>query len=94
MEKSRSALQKIRTMMDLGIYNEFLKNSEDRLRELNRRYPFSEEYLMAQVRTIINRRLAQINYLSVVLEGSFVFSDTPEKHDFWYDIVDELRSEI
>ncbi len=94
MEKSRNALQKIRTMKDLGIYNKFLKNSEDRVRELNRWYSFSEEYLMTQVRTIINRRLSRINYLSVVLEMSFVFSDTPEKQDFWYDIVDELRSEI
>lgn len=94
MEKSRNALQKIRTMKDLGIYNKFLKNSEDRVRELNRWYSFSEEYLMTQVRTIINRRLTQINYLSVVLEMSFIFSDTPEKQDFWYDIVDELRSEI
>lgn len=94
MEKSRNALQKIRMMRDLGIYNRFLKNSENRIRELNRMYSFSEEYLMTQARTIINRRLNQINYLSVVLEMSFIFADTPEKETFWYDIVDELRSEI
>lgn len=94
MEKPRNALQKIRTMKDLGIYNKFLNNSEDRIRELYRMYSFSEDYLMTQVRTIINRRLSQINYLSVVLEMSFVFSDTPEKQDFWNDIVEELRSEI
>ena len=94
MEKPRNALQKIRTMKDLGIYNIFLKNSENRIRELYRMYSFSEDYLMTQVRTIINRRLSQINYLSVVLEMSFAFSDTPEKEDFWYGIVDELRSEI
>lgn len=93
MEKSRNALQKIRTMEDLGIYNSFLKNSEDRIRELYRMYSFSEDYLMTQVRTIINRRLNQINYLSVVLEMSFIFANTPEKEKFWYDIVDELRSE-
>lgn len=57
-------------------------------------YSFSEDYLMAQVRTIINQRLSQINYLSVVLEMSFVFSDTPEKQDFWNNIVEELISEI
>lgn len=94
MEKSRNALQKIRMMRDLGIYNRFLNNSENRIRELNRMYSFSEEYLMTQARTIINRRLNQINYLSVVLEMSFIFADTPEKEKFWYDIVDELRSEI
>lgn len=94
MEKSRNALQKIRMMRDLGIYNRFLKNSENRIRELNRMYSFSEEYLMTQAQTIINRRLNQINYLSVVLEMSFIFADTPEKEKFWYDIVDELRSEI
>lgn len=94
MEKPRNSLQKIRTMKDLGIYNRFLKNSENRIRELYRMYSFSEEYLMTQVRTIINRRLNQVNYLSVVLEMSFTFADTPEKEKFWYDIVDELRSEI
>lgn len=94
MEKPRNALQKIRTMKDLGIYNKFLNNSEDRIRELYRMYSFSEDYLMTQVRTIINRRLSQINYLSVVLQMSFVFSDTPEKQDFWNNIVEELISEI
>lgn len=94
MEKPRNALQKIRTMKDLGIYNIFLKNSENRIRELYRMYSFPEDYLMTQVRTIINRRLSQINYLSVVLEMSFVFSDTPEKQDFWNNIVEELISEI
>lgn len=94
MEKSRNALQKIRTMKDLGIYNKFLNNSEDRIRELYRMYSFSEDYLMTQVRTNINRRLSRINYLSVVLEMSFIFADTPEKEKFWYDTVDELRSEI
>lgn len=33
-------------------------------------------------------------FYSVVLEMSFIFADTPEKEKFWYDIVDELRSEI
>nr|DAK77090.1 MAG TPA: hypothetical protein [Caudoviricetes sp.] len=94
MEKSRNALQKIRTMKDLGIYNKFLKNSEDRIRELNRRYSFSEDYLMTQVRTIISRRLREYNYLSEVIDTSFIFSDTPEKQDFWNNIVEELLSEI
>ena len=94
MEKPRNAVQKIQKMKDLGIYNRFLKNSENRIRGLYRMHSFSEEYLMTQVRTIVNRRLIQINYLSVVLEMSFIFADTPEKEKFWYDIVDELRSEI
>lgn len=94
MEKPRNVVQKIQKMKDLGIYNKFLNNSEDRIRELYRMYSFSEDYLMTQVRTIINRRLSRINYLSDVLEMSFIFADTPEKQDFWYDIVDELRSEI
>jgi hypothetical protein len=81
-------------MKDLGIYNKFLKNSEDRIRELNRRYSFSEDYLMTQVRTIISRRLREYNYLSEVIDTSFIFSDTPEKQDFWNNIVEELLSEI
>lgn len=94
MEKPRTIFQKVEKMKEMGIYNIFLKNSENRIRELYRMYSFSEDYLMTQARTIINRRLSQINYLSVVLEMSFVFSDTPEKQDFWDNIVDELRSEI
>lgn len=94
MEKPRNALQKIRTMKDLGIYNIFLKNSEDRIRELNRRYSLPEDYLMTQVRTIISRRLRGYNYLSEVIDTSFIFSDTPEKQDFWNNIVEELISEI
>lgn len=94
MEKSRNALQKIRTMKDLGIYNKFLNNSEDRIRELYRMYSFPEDYLMTQVRTIISRRLREYNYLSEVIDTSFIFSDTPEKQDFWNNIVEELISEI
>lgn len=94
MEKSRNALQKIRTMKDLGIYNIFLKNTENRIRELNRRYSFSEEYISNQARSIINTRLREYSYLSSVLETSFIFSDTPEKQDFWDSIVEELISEI
>lgn len=94
MEKSRNAVQKIQKMKDLGIYNRFLKNSENRIRELYRMYSFSEDYLMTQVRTIISRRLREYNYLSDVIDTSFIFSDTPEKQDFWNNIVDELRSEI
>lgn len=94
MEKPRNALQKIRMMKDLGIYNRFLKNSEDRIRELYRRYSFSEEYLSNQARSIINTRLREYKYLSNVLETSFIFSDTPEKQDFWNNIVEELISEI
>lgn len=94
MEKSRNAVQKIQKMKDLGIYNRFLKNSENRIRELYRMHSFSEDYLMTQVRTIISRRLRQYNYLSGVINTSFIFADTPEKQDFWNNIVDELRSEI
>ena len=94
MEKPRNAVQKIQKMKDLGIYNRFLKNSENRIRELYRMYSFSEDYLMTQVRTIISRRLREYNYLSDVIDTSFIFSDPPEKQDFWNNIVDELRSEI
>lgn len=94
MEKPRNAVQKIQKMKDLGIYNRFLKNSENRIRKLYRMYSFSEDYLMAQVLTIISRRLIEYNYLSDVIDTSFIFSDTPEKQDFWNNIVDELRSEI
>lgn len=94
MEKSRNVVQKIQKMKDLGIYNRFLKNSENRIRELYRMYSFSEDYLMTQVRTIISRRLREYNYLSEVIDTSFIFSDTPEKQDFWNNIVEELISEI
>lgn len=94
MEKSRNVVQKIQKMKDLGIYNRFLKNSENRIRELYRMYSFSEEYISNQARSIINMRLREYNYLSSVLETSFIFSDTPEKQDFWDSIVEELTSEI
>lgn len=94
MEKPRNAVQKIQKMKALGIYNRFLENSENRIRKLYRMYSFSEDYLMTQVRTIISRRLREYNYLSDVIDTSFIFSDTPEKQDFWNNIVDELRSEI
>lgn len=94
MEKPRNALQKIQKMKDLGIYNRFLKNSEDRIRELNRMYSFSEDYLSNQMHVIIGQRLRNYNYLSEVIDTSFIFSDTPEKQDFWNNIVEELISEI
>lgn len=94
MEKPRNAVQKIQKMNSLGICCRFLENSENRIRELYRMYSFSEDYLMTQVRTIISRRLREYNYLSDVIDTSFIFSDTPEKQDFWNNIVDELRSEI
>ena len=94
MEKPRNALQKIQKMKDLGIYNRFLKNSEDRIRELNRMYSFSEDYLSNQIHVIIGQRLRNYNYLSEVIDTSFIFSDTPEKQDFWNNIVEELISEI
>lgn len=43
MEKPRNAVQKIQKMKDLGIYNRFLENSENRIRELYRMYSFSYE---------------------------------------------------
>lgn len=94
MEKSRNAVQKIQKMEDLGIYNRFLKNSEDRIRELYRTYSLPEEYLMTLALKKISRRLIVYNFLSDAIESSFLFSDTPEKQDFWNNIVDELRSEI
>ena len=94
MEKSRNAVQKIQKMKDLGIYNRFLKNSEDRIRELYRTYSLPEEYLMTLARKKISRRLIVYNFLSDAIKSSFLFSDTPEKQDFWNNIVDELRSEI
>lgn len=94
MEKSRTAVQKVAKLKDLGIYNRFLKNSEDRIRERYRMYSFSEEYLSDLTHNHISRRLRDYNYLSDVIEVSFIFVDTPEKEDFWYDIVDELRREI
>lgn len=94
MEKSRNSLQKIQKMKDLGIYNMFLKNSENRLREIYRHYSLDDSRMISLVRNETNRRLNLYNYLSAVLETSFVFSDTPEKEKFWFEIVDELRSEI
>lgn len=94
MEKSRNVVQKIQKMKDLGIYNRFLKNSEDRIRELYRMYSLPEEYLMTLARKKISRRLIVYNFLSDVIDTSFIFADTPEKQDFWDSIVEELTSEI
>ena len=35
-----------------------------------------------------------IDSMTDVIAASFIFSDTPERKEFWYDIVDELRGEI
>lgn len=94
MEKSGNAVQKIQKMKDLGIRNRFLKNSEDRIRELYRTYSLPGEYLMTLARKRISRRLIVYNFLSDAIESSFLFSDTPEKRDFWNNIVEELISEI
>lgn len=94
MENPRNSLQKIQKMKEMGIYNRFLKNSENRLREMYRNYSLDDSHMASLVRNETNRRLNLYNYLSEVLERSFVFADTPEKQDFWYNIVDELRSEI
>lgn len=83
MENYRNAVQKVAKMKELGIFDKWVSNTDKqatgfKLNCVQRR----------------NMLLSKYAYLSDMIEASFIFSDTPEKQDFWNNIVEELLSEI
>lgn len=91
MENYRNAVQKVAKMKELGIFDKWVSNTDERTKKFNSMTTIRQELSCVQRR---NRLLSKYAYLSDMIESSFRFSDTPEKEDFWYDLVDELRSEI
>lgn len=91
MEKSRNAVQKVAKMKELGIFDKWVSNTDKRTTEFENMSPIKPELNCVQMR---NRLLSKYAYLSDMIEASFIFLDCPEGRQFWYDLVNELRSEI
>ena len=89
MEKSRNAVQKVKKMKELGIFDKWVSNTDKRTMEFTSITTVRQELICEQWR---NRLLSNYAYLSDMIEASFIFSDCPEGRQFWYDLVDELRS--
>lgn len=87
MEKKRNALQKIRTMKELGIFDKWVTNTDNRTRKCGNH----TKHCCVQRR---NELLTKYEFLSDMIDYSFLFVYTPEGRKFWSDIVEELRSEI
>lgn len=83
MEKQRTMFQKVEKMKELGIFDKWVSNTDKRTTEI--------KLNCVQRRNML---LSEYTYLSDMIEASFVFSDCPEGRQFWYDLVDKLRSEI
>lgn len=91
MENYRSSQQKVEKMKELGIFDKWVSNTDERTKKFNSMTTIRQELSCVQRR---NRLLSKYAYLSDMIESSFRFSDTPEKEDFWNNIVEELISEI
>ena len=91
MEKSRTAVQKVAKLKEMGIFDKWVLNADKRARDFENTNPIKQELNGVQRR---NRLLATHQYLSDMIESSFIFAGTPEGRQFWYDLVDNLRSEI
>lgn len=91
MENYRNGQQKVEKMKELGIFDKWVSNTDKWTTGLNSMTTVGQELICVQRR---NWLLFSYTYLSDMIEASFVFSDCPEGRQFWYDIVNELRSEI
>lgn len=91
MENSRTAVQKVAKLKEMGIFDKWVANTDKRARDFENTNPIKQELNGVQRR---NRLLATHQYLSDMIEASFIFWGCPEREDFWYNIVDNLRSEI
>lgn len=91
MENYRSSQQKVEKMKELGIFDKWISNTDERTKKFNSMTTIRQELNCVQRR---NRLLSKYAYLSDMIEASFIFLDCPEGRQFWYDIVNELRSEI
>lgn len=91
MENFRNRQQKVEKMKELGIFDKWVSNTDERTKKFNSMTTVMQELNCVQRR---NRLLSKYAYLSDMIEASFIFLDCPEGRQFWYDIVDELRREI
>lgn len=89
MENYRDAVQKVAKMKEMGIFDRWVSNTDKRTMEFTSITTVRQELICEQWR---NRLLSNYAYLSDMIEASFIFSDCPEGRQFWYDLVDELRS--
>lgn len=89
MEKQRNVVQKVGKMKEMGIFDRWVSNTDKRTMEFTSITTVRPELICEQWR---NRLLSNYAYLSDMIEASFIFSDCPEGRQFWYDLVDELRS--
>lgn len=83
MENYRDAVQKVAKMKELGIFDKWVSNTDKQATGL--------KLNCVQRRNML---LSKYAYLSDMIEASFIFLYCPEGRQFWYDLVDELRSEI
>ena len=91
MENFRNRQQKVEKMKELGIFDKWVSNTDERTKKFNSMTTIRQELNCVQRR---DRLLSKYAYLSDMIEASFIFLDCPEGRQFWYDLVDELRSEI
>ncbi|MFT0647344.1 hypothetical protein ACMSDU_22430 [Bacteroides thetaiotaomicron] len=91
MEKPRTAVQKVVKMKELGIFDKWVSNADKRPKDFENTNPIKPELNYAQRSYML---LSKYAYLSDMIEASFVFLECPEGQQFWFNIVDELRSEI
>lgn len=89
MEKQRNVVQKVGKMKEMGIFDRWVSNTDKRTMEFTSITTVRQELICEQWR---NRLLSNYAYLSDMIEASFIFSDCPEGRQFWYDLVDKLRS--
>lgn len=91
MEKPRTIFQKVEKMKEMGIFDKWVANTDKRARDFENTNPIKQELNGVRRR---NRLLATHQYLSDMIESSFLFAGTPEGSGFWGIIVDSLRREI
>ena len=91
MENIRTAVQKVAKLKEMGIFDKWVANTNKRASEFESTNPIKQELIGVQRR---NRLLATHQYLSDMIESSFIFWGTPEGPGFWRVIVDSLRNEI
>lgn len=91
MEKPRTIFQKVEKMKEMGIFDKWVANTDKIARDFENTNPIKQELNGVQRR---NWLLATHQYLSDMIECSFIFAGTPEGSGFWGDLVDSLRDEI
>lgn len=98
MEKQRTVVEKVAKMKELGIFYKWVANTDKRTKKCE----IYERTDKCEIENSIkqycvqrrNELLIKHKYLSDMIESSFLFVYTPEKREYWFDIVDKLRNEI